>query len=156
VSGELCAHIGVPLATFLVCFVSALLPLVNAELYLVAVGALVPVALLPVLAVLAAAGQMAGKLLFFAAARGAGRLSSDAGRQRLERWRTRLARWRGAEPALVFVSASLGLPPLAVVSVVAGLIGMRARVFLLMGFAGRVLRFGVVLAVPVLVAWWVS
>lgn len=153
---SLAGDLGIPLATFLVCFVSALVPVVNAELYLVAVGALVPAFVLPVVAVLAAAGQMTGKLLFFAAARGAGRFTGENGRLRLQRWHDRLARWNGAEPALVFASASLGLPPLAVVSAAAGLVGMRARTFLVIGFAGRLLRFAVVLVVPLLVRWWVS
>lgn len=143
--------LGILLATFAVCLLSALVPLINAELYLLAAGALVSPLVLPLVAMFAAAGQMVGKLVFFGAARGAGRFTGVTGRRRLDRWRERLARWRGAEPALVFVSASVGLPPLAVVSAVAGLTGMRTRTFLLLGFAGRFLRFAVVLAVPVIV-----
>ena len=153
---DLSAHLGVPLATFAVCLVSALVPLVNAELYLLAVGALVAPVALPLIAVLAAAGQMVGKLVFFLAARGAGRFAGEGARRRLDGWRDRLDRWRGSEPALLFVSSSVGLPPLAIVSVVAGLVGMRARTFLVIGFAGRLLRFAVVLAAPHLVGLSVS
>jgi len=151
VIADLPGDLGVLLATFAVCLVSALVPVINAEIYLLAAGALVSPLELPLVAILAAAGQMTGKLVFFAAARGWGRVAGEATRRRLDRWRDRLARWRGAEPALVFVSASVGLPPLAVVSGVAGLMGMRARTFLLLGFAGRFVRFAVVLAIPILV-----
>jgi membrane protein YqaA with SNARE-associated domain len=51
-----------------------------------------------------------------------------------------------AAGALVFVSALTGLPPFAVLSVLAGQLRMSLALFLGLGFAGRWLRFAGVLA----------
>lgn len=59
-------------------------------------------------------------------------------------------------PPLVFTSALTGLPPFYVVSVAAGTLGFRPGPFLLAGFAGRLLRFGAVFALPGLLAWVIS
>ncbi len=56
----------------------------------------------------------------------------------------------GAPPLVVV------LPPFYVVSVAAGLLGFRPGPFFLAGFAGRLLRFGAVFALPALLAWVIS
>ena len=153
------------LATFGLCLVSALVPVVNAEVALVAIALVSPVPPL-VLALVAGAGQMVGKMVFYLLGRGA------LDPRRWQRWRrhgTATGRWSArtarvrawAEqhtwgPAvLTGVSALTGLPPFAVVSVLAGALGMRWWVFAVVGFAGRSARFLLVLLSPGLLpdAW---
>lgn len=142
------AAVGVYVGSFAIAIVSGVVPIVNAELYLIgivlAIGG-VPEALL--LGVLVAAGQMVGKGVLFQTARGASQL---AGRRtprleaKLERVRTKVARWRSKPYSVTFVSAVVGLPPFYVVTLAAGILKIPFRRFLVVGFAGRTLRFGTI------------
>lgn len=148
-------------ATFAVCLLSALVPVVNAEAYLVAtavVGNGEP-GRLAVLALAAAAGQMLGKMAFFCL--GAGLVDLPRLRRKARargRWSERMEHvraWAERRPwgpaALTLLSAFTGLPPFAIVSVLAGTLGVRWWVFLVAGFAGRYARFLAVLLAPSLV-----
>jgi len=135
---------------------SALVPVVNAEVYaVVAAGrTATPVALLVVLAL--AVGQTAGKLVLFEAARlGRGRFvrrhaEQGARSEREALWTPRIAealRSRRTGHTLVLSAAVLGLPPLAAVSLAAGAAGQRRWEFAAVCLAGRTARF-VALALP--------
>jgi membrane protein YqaA with SNARE-associated domain len=123
---------------------SAFVPLLNAEVYVAASSHDRPsVAILVVGAV--ALGQTAGKVTLFEAARhGSERF---ARKRATPRWATRLgaalSRRRTGAP-LVLTSATLGLPPLAAVSLAAGASGQRRWEFALLCLFGRTARFGVV------------
>lgn len=130
---------------------SALVPIVNAEAYAVVAGHRGDHALVAVLAL--ALGQTTGKLLLFEAARrGTGRLAQKLAHRRRSgraaaggtRWAGRIRRWlsrrRTALP-MVLASATVGVPPLAVVSLAAGTAGLRRREFAVACLLGRVLRF---------------
>lgn len=141
--------------TYLTCLVSAFVPVVNAEAYLLAAGALHRGPPLLVLAIIATLGQMTGKMGFFLLGRGA--LDAPFLRRRThpserwQRWGVRVrefAERRGARPVLCFVSAAVGLPPFAIISVLLGSLRMRWQVFLLLGSAGRFVRFGLLLWAP--------
>ena len=109
---------------------SALVPLVNAEALAVIAGRHGGHALLVVPAL--AIGQTTGKLLLFESARrGTGwlarrflrRHSSERAAARTARWTEPVRRWlscRRTGLPTVFVSAAVGIPPLAVVSLAAG------------------------------------
>ena len=58
---------------------------------------------------------------------------------------TRRLHDRRSSAGIVLLSGSVGLPPLALVSVAAGATRMRLRDFLLCCLAGRTVRFGVML-----------
>ena len=146
-SGDLVVRLGVPLATFVYCVASGFIPVVNAELFLVAVAATSPHAALPAVAVLAAAGQMVAKSGMYLGGRGVVRLPKGKRKEDLEAIRARVERWRSKD-LLVFVSASLGLPPFFATSILAGTLGFAFPRFLVAGFLGRLLRFGLVVAVP--------
>lgn len=139
---------------------SALVPVVNAEVYAVAVSlkAAPVVALLCALAL--AVGQTGGKWVWFTSGRKGAevharrrrsrttqeqRAEQAAGERRLlDRLAERL-RDRRSSAALVLVSGSVGVPPLALVSVAAGANRMRTRDFLVCCLLGRAARFSVVL-----------
>ncbi|MBA3524285.1 MAG: hypothetical protein H0T85_06995 [Geodermatophilaceae bacterium] len=150
------------LALLGVAFLSALIPVVNLEVYLGGVAAVVEdisVAGVVWLSLVAAVGQMFGKLLFFYAGRGDIRLPARMRRhtapkpgrrwaraqEQLARWRVRVQERPVMAAALVFLSASVGIPPFALVAVAAGTMRVPTLVFLLTGTLGRWLRFGLVL-----------
>ena len=130
---------------------SALIPVVNAEAYAVLAGHRTGHAVIVVVGL--AFGQTAGKVLLFEAARrGTGRLSQKlARRNRSGRAQARAARW--AEPIrrwlssrrtglpTIFVSAAVGIPPLALVSIAAGTADLRHWEFATACFVGRLIRF---------------
>jgi membrane protein YqaA with SNARE-associated domain len=122
-------------------------PFVNAEILLLGLALAAPEAA-PLLVVVMAAGQMAGKSALFL---GGDRFTPAAIETRLARWRLD-GRGRGAAGPLIGVSAFTGLPPFYLVSIAAPALGVRFRTFLAMGLAGRLLRFAVLVALPQLVA----
>jgi membrane protein YqaA with SNARE-associated domain len=127
--------------------VSSLVPVVNAELLLMGLALASPAAA-PLLVVVMAAGQMVGKSVLFL---GGGRLTRSALEGRLARWRLD-GRTRRAGAPLIGISAFTGLPPFYLVSVAAPALGVPFRTFLAVGLAGRLLRFGVLVALPRLIA----
>jgi membrane protein YqaA with SNARE-associated domain len=127
--------------------VSSVVPLVNAEILLLGLALAAPEAA-PLLVIVMAAGQMAGKSALFL---GGGRLTPAAVETRLARWRLD-GRRRAAGGPLIGLSAFTGLPPFYLVSLAAPALGVRFGTFLAMGLAGRLLRFAVLVALPQLVA----
>jgi len=135
-----------------IAFTSALIPLVNIEAYL-GVRAGLDSEIGPwVLGLVAGLGQMFGKLIWYYL--GANSLSWAWIRRRIERpkrqaklriWRARTHDRPVAAGALVFVSALTGLPPFAILSVIAGQLKMNLAVFLVLGLVGRSLRFTAIL-----------
>jgi len=129
--------------------VSGLVPLLNTEAYLLGVAALAPrETLLPVV-VLTTIGQMASKSLLYLAGSGAmsprllGRRASG-----LDTMCSRLAQARAGLAAVVFASATTGVPPFYLVSVAAGSLRFSLARFLVVGAGGRLIRFGAIVALP--------
>jgi membrane protein YqaA with SNARE-associated domain len=152
---ELVVRLGLPLATFLFCAASGVVPVLNAEVFLVGVAAVAPSSSLPLLALLAALGQMVAKSAMYLGGRGVVRLPRGKRKQDLEAVRARVERWRSKD-LLVFVSAGVGLPPFFAISILAGTLRFPFARFLVAGFLGRLLRFSLALAVPPLGRWLVG
>jgi membrane protein YqaA with SNARE-associated domain len=131
--------------------VSALFPVVNAEAFHTGTTLLQdrPVVLACTIAL--AVGQTCGKLVIFTASRrGASRWRSTHSERpsRMPAWvrraNAKLMTWLShptGGPAAVAISAAVGVPPLAIVSVTAGASTMRGFAFSVTCFAGRLLRF---------------
>ncbi|WP_345630604.1 VTT domain-containing protein [Rugosimonospora acidiphila] len=140
---------------------SALVPLINAEAFAVVAGARGSHAAVIVLGL--ALGQTAGKLLLFESARRAtGGLAQRIARRsrsgrvtaRAARWADPIRRWlsrRRTGLPTVLVSAAIGIPPLAAVSLAAGTAGLRRREFAAVCLLGRAIRF-TILALPTALA----
>lgn len=144
-------HTGVYAATFLVALVSGLVPLVSLEAYLLLVSALLaPTAILPI-TLLAAAGQMIGKVALYLAGQGVLRMPLRRWDAKMEAWRGRIEARRGRADILIFVSATSGFPPFYVLSIVAGMLRFRLTEFVAWGFLGRGIRFGICVLFPQLV-----
>lgn len=140
------------LAVLAIGFASALVPLINIETYLGVRASVATVDAVWLLAFVAAVGQMIGKLIWYQL--GASALSWGWVRRtverpknaaRLELWRRRTHDRPVLASGLVLVSAFGGLPPFALLAVVAGQLRMSLPLFLVIGLIGRWLRFAAVL-----------
>jgi membrane protein YqaA with SNARE-associated domain len=140
------------LALLAVGFASALVPLVNIEAYLGVRASVSAVDSLWLLGFTAALGQMAGKVVWYYLGASSlewawvrRRIETPKAQARLERWRSRTQERPVLAGALVLVSAFAGLPPFAIVAVVAGQLRMSLTAFCTLGLLGRWLRFTAVL-----------
>lgn len=146
-------------STFGVAFASALLPLINIEVYLGALAA-ENIGSVWSLAAVAAAGQMVGKIIYYYLGRNSlswswvrRKTDSPKFQASLEKWRHRVGDRPVFGGLLVFLAASVGLPPLAIISVIAGSLRLSFPVFVVTGYVGRVLRFATILGS---VGWFVT
>lgn len=139
------------LVTLGVAFASALIPLINLETYLGAVVATTDNHNVWLLCVTAGIGQMLGKVLWYEAGRRSmefawvrKKMSSPKRQAQLELWRTRVQGRPVLGGAVLLASAFAGVPPYAVISVLAGQLRMSFALFCVTGLVGRTGRFAVV------------
>jgi membrane protein YqaA with SNARE-associated domain len=57
------------------------------------------------------------------------------------------ARWQKSELLLIALGATIGIPPQALISLLAGVIGIRFRTFVAIDVAGRIARFTTIVMV---------
>lgn len=137
------------LTTFAFSIASALLPFLPMEVYIVGAGAADGgTATAIALGIAAGAGATVGKVVWYEAARrGADsawaqkKLSSPKVKAGYEKW---VARMRGRPwyaIGVMFVAASVGIPPLLVMAAVGGLLKMPLWAFIPTVFVGRTIRF---------------
>jgi membrane protein YqaA with SNARE-associated domain len=136
------------LSLFGVSVLSALVPLVNLEVYLVGLGAIASPGHVWLLALIAGVGQMVGKTAWYFLGANALRwgwirrkVEKPKAQAKLELWRTRTQDRPLWSALLVFVSGFSGFPPFAIVAVLAGQLRMNLGIFLVVGVASRSLRF---------------
>ena len=121
--------------------VSSLIPLVNAEALVMATALAVPSeqGLLVVASV--TLGQVAGKVVLYRGGEGIGNAAVSGKSQRAHAMARRLEGKQGRLPLAFFASASIGLPPLYIMALVAGIARMPMPTFLGLCFVGRFIRF---------------
>jgi membrane protein YqaA with SNARE-associated domain len=136
------------LTTLVVAFGSAVIPFINIEAYLAAVGAAVQDFGVGWVALAAAVGQTAGKVTLYYAAEWTMRLpwirkkmATAKWQESYDRWSKRINSHPGQTAALLFASASIGFPPLYVMAVLAGQLRVRLSLFIATCLVGRYLRF---------------
>jgi membrane protein YqaA with SNARE-associated domain len=140
---------GIPAATFVYCYISGLVPIVNAEAFLIFVSAVaLSKSQLLVVTALATLGQMAAKSTMYFIARTSFRRPPRKYAEKFARTRERLERWRHGVAAFFFVSSSTGFPPFYVVSILSGMMRLNFLTFLVFGAAGRFVRFGLMVLFP--------
>ncbi|QYJ04623.1 hypothetical protein KUV85_02785 [Nocardioides panacisoli] len=137
------------LTTFALSLVSALVPFLPIEAYILGAGAIsAGTSTAVALGVAAGAGATVGKIIWYEAARrgvesswAQKKLSRPKVRAGYERWveRTHGRPWYAA--GVMFVAASVGVPPLLVMAAVGGLLKMPMWVFVPTVFVGRTVRF---------------
>lgn len=154
---SLIGEYGLTLGTFIVCFVSGFVPVVSAELFLIAVSATSSWDTMAAVTLAAAAGQMLSKLLTYFAGAGVVKLPLRRFQKGVEKYRKSVEeKWKRTPDMLIFASSFIGLPPLYVISILAGTLGVGWVRFTVIGFIGRLLRFAIVLAFPQLVKQWLG
>ena len=149
VQGEAVARFGLVAGTFLFSLAGALVPVLNAEIYLAAVAAFAPPAQLVPVVLAATLGQVLGKVPFYLAGRGLLRLPMGRYEARVEEYRGRFERSRWAVDAALFSSASWGVPPFLIGPYLAGFFDVSFLRFLAWSLFGRALRFALIVVVPV-------
>lgn len=160
-----------------VAFGSALLPLISIEIFLI--GLVIQQPDIPWLALGAviAIGQVAGKLVYYYAAKRSLHLPALLRRRatvtrepspRRDRWAMHTKRIRNRLTWLTEkchrhprwmvgtfgMSSVVGLPPFMATSILAGLVRMNLTTFLSAGLLGRFIRFSMLAAAPALFAGW--
>jgi len=146
--------------TLLMGIASAMCPLLNIEVYMAGVGALGgSVGLWPV-AIAAAAGQTMGKLIWYEVGASSMRWPFIAKKMQSPKFQKCFNSMQGQigrrglmGVALLLLSSTVGLPPLAIMAVLCGQLRLDRVAFVGVVFVGRVLRFAVVLGGS---AWLVS
>lgn len=140
------------LTVIAVAFVSAFIPVVSIETYVVVMAAAFrehgDLRQLLVLAAAATIGQMAGKYVWYEAGRNSARwpwlqrkLERPKIAAQLEKWTTWADHHRKVAGLVLFASACAGLPPFLIMSIVAGRLKFSRVVFIVTGVVGRFLRF---------------
>lgn len=145
---NLVAQFGVYTGTVVVCFISGFIPLVNAEIYLLLVAAMIPKPLFIPVLLLATLGQMSAKSLIYLTGKGVIRLPFKRIEKGVASMEKRMADWESGIGTFMFVSAFSGFPPFYLSTFAAGAMRLRFNYFLLTGFSGRLLRFGVIMFFP--------
>ncbi len=140
------------LTTLVVAFGSALIPFINIEAYLAAVGAAIQDVGVWWVAGAAAVGQTTGKVGLYYASDWAMRLpwikkkmATPKWKESHEKWSRRIHERPNQTALLLFASASLGFPPLYVMAVLAGQLRVRLWLFIATCLVGRYIRFLVIL-----------
>lgn len=141
---------GLYLGTFLYGILAGLIPfVVPAEILLFGIAAkYTDWHVLAAAAVLTAAGQMVAKVMLYYGARGAIERAQGKRRAQIDRVQAKLEKWKDKPLWLLLLSSTVGLPPLYVVSLLAGALKIRIRAFLVVGMTGRVIRFAACVAFP--------
>ena len=136
------------LATFFFSIGSALLPILNAEAFVAVVSHTYPIVLV---SLVAAAGQMVGKTIWYYAGAHAEKvpwlhrkLEQPKMAASLEKWRLQTDGRPVMALGIQFCSATLGFPPYAVIAALAGVLRVNYWWFLVCGFVGRFLRFWII------------
>ncbi len=148
---EVVDRFGLVFASFVVAFVSGVFPPINIEIFLLAAAAFTRMERLPAVVASASAGQMAAKALFYLAGRGLMKLPLGRYQSKFDEWSVRLGRSKRGVDVVMFSSASWGIPPFMVTPYLAGMFRMPFARFLVIGTAGRLLRFAAIMLIPVLV-----
>jgi membrane protein YqaA with SNARE-associated domain len=137
------------LSTFAFSIASALLPFLPMEAYILGAGAAeAGTATAVSLGVAAGAGATVGKIIWYELARRGSRskwaqkqLSKPKIKKGYERWVERMQGRPWYAAAVIFVAASVGIPPLLAMAAVAGLLKMPLWVFIPTVLVGRSIRF---------------
>ncbi|MGE0869871.1 MAG: hypothetical protein AB7P03_15000 [Kofleriaceae bacterium] len=147
------ASLGLYGGTLIVAFVAGMLPIVGIEVFLLGIATLYAPSWgqLIALVLLAALGHQIAKTSCYLAGAGAMALPRGKLKQQLDAAVGRIERWNKQPMLILGLSATVGLPPLYLLSFIARpLLGIGFWRFTIVVFIGRVLRFGVTTAAPLL------
>jgi len=137
------------LTTFALSIVSALVPFLPIEVYILGAGATESGTATGIsLGIAAGAGATVGKIIWYEAARrgvesawAQKKLAAPKVKAGYERWMARMEGRPIYAAVIIFIAASVGVPPLLVMAAVAGLLKMPLWIFVPTVLVGRTIRF---------------
>jgi membrane protein YqaA with SNARE-associated domain len=136
---------GIYVALFAVGVISGVFPLVNSEVALALTAmAIDSVPKVLTLAVIVSLGQSTTHSFLFFTARGVTKASAKKREKlqaRIEKARALVERWGNKWLLLISAAATLGFPPMILVALAAGALGVRWRMFVILDVTGRIARF---------------
>jgi membrane protein YqaA with SNARE-associated domain len=141
-------------STFLITVAGGLFPLISIELLVLFLASVFTSKFLVLLVLAATAGQMTGKIAIYVAGRFIDRVPSEWIKRKVAALQSRAAGHPALGHSLVATSAVASIPPFHLVAVATGSLRYPFGWFLLIGFSGRLLRFGLLAAAPQLVRGW--
>lgn len=159
--------IGLISTAFGMSVVSALLPIISVEIFVVGMVVKGPEVPWWLLALVVTLGQIGGKLLYYYAARGIIKLPGFLQRRsdpehhtgRWKEWLDRFRAWCLHRPmwtgGVLLLSAAASLPPFLATCVVAGWARVPLSTFLITGLVGRFARFAALAVAPGLMIAWI-
>ena len=142
------SQFGIYTGTYFYCLISGIVPLVNAEVFLVFVSSLVSKQLLLPVLFLATAGQMTSKALIYFSGRGIFKLSYKRYEKKINETKEKMQKWESKIGIFVFISALTGFPPFYVTTIIIGTMNYNFFSFFIIGFIGRLFRFGLLILFP--------
>ena len=142
------SQFGIYSGTYIYCLISGIVPFVNAEAFLVIVSSLVSKPLLLPVLLLATAGQMTSKALIFFSGKGIFKLSYKRYEKKINETKAKMQKWESRIGLFIFISAFTGFPPFYVTTIVIGTMNYNFFRFFIIGFIGRLLRFGLLILFP--------
>jgi len=149
VTHGLLASLGLYGASFVIALIAGLFPIASVEVFLIVTSAAVHPSIgdLALCSLLAAAGhQIAKTITYFA---GEGALEHGKLKPRVEALRHKIEKWDRYPHAILFLAATVGLPPIYVIGFIAHpLMEIRFVPFTLITFAGRLGRYLVLAVIP--------
>lgn len=149
---ELLGSLGVYGATTVVSVAAGLLPLPIGESYLLLITSQRYVSpwSLPLVIAIIVAVQVAIRVPLYYIGLRADRVPSQRWKTRIDRARARMEKWQDKPKWILFVAAVFGIPPYYLTVIVAGLLQMPLRTFILVSFFGRMLHYAALAASPYL------
>jgi membrane protein YqaA with SNARE-associated domain len=133
-------------------FVAGMFPLVSIELFLIGIStwATPSPGGFVLLVLLSAFGHQVAKTITFYM--GIGALENKKLKARVEKVRTKIDKWNKRPKVIMFIAATIGLPPLWLLGFIAHpLMKMRIVPFTLIVFFGRIGRYAFLMLIPVVV-----
>jgi membrane protein DedA with SNARE-associated domain len=142
---------GIYFAMFVIAILSGIFPLTNSELALGYLGAATTYSIpkLVLLAVIVAVGQHVTHGILFFSGRGIAKGAENSPKleAKIAKAHKLAEKWQKSEITLMFLGATIGIPPQALVALVAGIVGIRYPVFAAIDLTGRIGRFTVIVLV---------
>ena len=145
-TASLLATLGLYGGTFAVSLIAGLFPIASIELFLIGIAAWKHPTWqeLALLVLLASIGHQIAKTITYFAGEGILKLPKGRAKKALDKAQRHIDRWNKRPWLVMVLSATVGLPPLVVIAIIAGPI-MRIKFvpFTIICFVGRLGRFGV-------------
>ena len=148
---EIITKVGLYLATFIICLVSGILPLVQAEAYLISISAISSKSVALPIILISTFAQMLAKTIMYLAGRGFLNLPIGKYEKKIDKVREKFTKWENKTDLFIFISAFTGFPPFFTVSILSGILKLNLKRFFIFGFFGRFVRFSIVVLFPQLI-----